>query len=289
MKSILFATAILLALFHTGICQIPNNSFELWEQSGDHLNPVGWWCSNDSVIDGNNHPIERSTEHFPPNSGSYSIRISNNMALLPSWGAFGIIWTGGLQGNDNPAFEVEGHPNKLYGYYKFLPENNDTFEIHIRLYNNGNDIGGGQFKTAEMTNAWLPFTVDISEYEVADSARIMLLACYNNDAPDPTGNSVLFIDNLSFDSLIVDGMEHISNQHTSVAFPNPAYDFLTLTSKNNCSDYMYTIVSVDGKEWATDKTMRFNEQIDIRHLPNGAYFLNIQTSKHSEYVYFLKQ
>jgi hypothetical protein len=268
--------------------QIPNSGFEDWIESNGHLNPAGWWCANDSVQLGAAFPANRTSDHYPPNSGSYALRIENHLELLPSWSAFGIVWTGGLAGNDNPAFALQGHPVELYGYYKFLPLNGDTFEIHIRLYYEGIDVGGGQFKTAEMVNSWQPFSLDISDYETADSARVMILSCYNNDAPNPAGNSTLFIDNLSFDSLIVDGTDRLDATPHLTVYPNPATDYVSISGERLTRTAVYTITDIQGRAYLRIESPKPNEKVNIGFLSPGFYCIRFQSGDEFSRGFFVK-
>lgn len=288
MKPLFLHTILIFLGLQTALCQIPNSGFEDWVESNGHFNPQGWWCANDSVLSGTVFPVNRTSDHFPPNSGSYALRIENHLELLPSWTAFGIVWTGDLAGNDNPAFALQGHPVELYGYYKFLPLNGDTFEIHIRLYNNGIDVGGGQFKAAQMVNSWQPFSLDISDYETADSARIMVLSCYNNDAPDPSGNSTLFIDNLSFDSLIVDGTEKIDSQKSITVYPNPATDYVSIAGERLSKNTLLTITDISGREYARILHPVSHVNVNIAFLPPGFYIIRIQSDTEFKRLFFIK-
>ena len=270
--------------------QIPNAGFEDWANQGNYMIPTGWWSANDSVQSGNVYPVNRSTDHFPPNSGSYSIRIENHTELLPSWAAYGIIWTGGLLGSNYPVFPIQGHPLTLYGYYKFLPLGNDTFEIHIRLYDNGQDIGGGQFKTAEMVNSWQPFSLDITDYDTADSARIMILACYNNDAPDPSGNSVLFIDNLSFDSLVVDGIENEKAELNLTVSPNPFTEKVSLRFDSDGTDKQIVLYDLNGRILMISQGIKSQQYtLDMQNRAPGLYLLSVVSSKGSSRKRLVKQ
>lgn len=204
--------------------QIPNHGFESWTASGNALNPDGWWSSNDSVSSsGSYFPITRSADHYPEGAGSYSIRIANNTALLPAWGAMGIAWTGAWEGNDAPAFPLEGHPVSLCGYYKFAPENGDVFRIFIALYQNGTEVTQAEWMNTEDTGGWASFVLPFPEYTEADSARIMLSA-FDADNFEVQGNSVLYVDNLSFDQLITATPESAERADGMAVYPNPARD-----------------------------------------------------------------
>jgi hypothetical protein len=269
--------------------QIPNSGFENWTNEGSYLNPIGWWTANDSVNSGNTYPVSRSDDHYPPGVGQCSIQLQNNLALQPSWTAWGITWTGGFAGNDNPAFEISGHPNKMYGYYKFFPQNGDTFEIHIRLYQNGIDVGGGQFKRASEQAQWSIFEISFNNYAYADSARIMILACYANDAPQPLGNSMAFIDNLSFDSLIINSSSEVSSESNVNIGPNPVEALLRVNMSSMREVKEISIYGIDGKLWIRKWPSSLMEDIDVSFLPKGMYWVSLLGANTSYTERFVKQ
>lgn len=208
--------------------QIPNHGFESWTASGNGLYPDGWWSSSDSVdASGIYFPVTRSADHYPEGAGSYSIRIANNTALLPAWGAMGIAWTGAWEGNDAPAFPLEGHPVSLCGYYKFAPENGDVFRIFIALYHNGAEVTQAELMNTEATGGWVSFVLPFPDYTDADSARIMLSA-FDADNVEVQGNSVLYIDNLSFDQWITATAESPEQADGMAVYPNPARDVVCI-------------------------------------------------------------
>ena len=60
--------------------------------------------------------------------------------------------------------------------------------------------------TTNTVSNWTSFCIPISAYTVADSATITVAAFYNDTTCSmpygPYGNSILYVDNLSFDNLI---------------------------------------------------------------------------------------
>ena len=212
--------------------------------------------------------------------------MENNVSILPVWGAMGITWTGGWEGNDYPAFAIIGHPQSLCGYYKFIPQNNDTMEIHIRLYKNGVDVGGGQFKNSSAVLSWTPFVMSFSNYTEADSARIMILSCYNNDAPVPQGNSVLYIDNLNFDSLIVDGISEISEKNPFIIYPNPARRNFTIDFGNDHNDPIHLVIYNAIGNQVLDRQVLLVDgktSLDVSTFASGPYFVGITVDDQSYY------
>ena len=267
------------------MAQIPNSGFEDWTNAGGYWSPYGWWSTNDSA-GGTYYAITSSTDHYPLSVGEYSLRLENNVSILPDWGAVGLVWTGGWNGNNYPAFPITGHPVSLCGYYKFFPQNNDTMEIHIRLYKNGTDIGGGQFKSAATAAVWTGFVMPFSSYTEADSARIMISSCYDNDAPIPHGNSVLYIDNLNFDNLISDGIAEAGSGNLVSVYPNPASRTLTITFKSGgLTEAAIEIYDVTGRSVLSQNSAGKEPAVilDVSNFGDGIYFIRISSGTREIY------
>jgi hypothetical protein len=276
---LLVLTAFLIS--NNAFSQIPNNGFENWNNAGSYLNPAGWWTPNEYAT-GAYYPVTRSTDHYPGDVGNYSMRLENNVALYPDIASSGLTWTGDVNGSDYPVFPVIGHPNSFCGYYKFIPQNNDTAEIHIILYNNGAEVGGAYFKSAAPATSWTSFNVPFSGYATADSARIMILSCYDQDAPVPHGNSILYVDNLSFDNLI-SGVAESALIYSISIFPNPAKKILNITFPVNTDKQInMQVFNVLGTQIYSEKI--FNSAgttttFDVSAFPEGIYFVRIGNEK----------
>lgn len=282
MKKITFIYAFLLASILMGNAQIPNNGFENWIPYGNGMLPEGWWSANDSVsYTADYFPISRSTDHYPADVGSYSIRIANNPSLLPAWGAMGIVWTGGWSGNDYPAFPINGHPTALCGYYKFLPQN-DSMRIFICLYQNGVEVTQSELLDPGIVAEWTPFSIPIPGYATADSARIMLTTF---DADDFLihGNSVLYVDNLSFDTLITSVTSGNNPKSLLNLFPDPAFDFVTFKIDGIIPQGLILNIYNDiGELVKTEAVKQNHQQINIGNLGNGVYLVEIKANGWSE-------
>lgn len=212
MRSIILMLAAIVAV-GTARAQIPNHGFEDWRTIAQHIGPEVW-NSATSLFDssGTYTPVTRSSDHYPPSIGSYSVRISNdtsrwkNLSPPAAFLGWGFLTSAGV--DDRPLFPVHGHPTTLRGYYKFEPQNDDTLNISVFLYKNGVEIAMGKFQSSVPQAVWTSFTVPIGAYSEADSGRITLAASNEpkNETSGPRGNSVLYVDNISFDSLIVSGI-----------------------------------------------------------------------------------
>ncbi len=277
MKKILFLLCALTTC--NCIAQIPNNGFETWITAGNCMKPSGWYGTNDfSDTSGASFGVTRSADHYPAAVGNYSISIQNNVSLLPDWSALGIIWTGGLAGTDNPAFPVTGHPTSFCGYFKFFPQNNDTMRIFLALYDNGNEVSQISLETNEECWEWTSFCLSIPGYETADSGRIMMAAFYPENNLMPHGNSMLYVDNLSFDGLITSAQSIANDADRFTVFPNPATSVLHINmpfaSKESLELKIYDINGrlIYNSEIAPGSSAAV---VPLDAFAEGAYFIRI--------------
>jgi hypothetical protein len=195
--------------------QIPNNGFEDWttDTSGIEI-PSGIWVTDNLVEKPSGvtyNAVTKSSDHYPQNVGIYSIRLENNISFVnsnpespyPYWRlAYGSTATAPLTshylGYNGPSFPITGHPTSFRGFYKFLPQNNDTLVIGLVLFKNGSPVASAFLNSTETVSNWTSFNLPISNYTTSDSAQIWLMALKTV----PQGNSILYVDNLSFDTLI---------------------------------------------------------------------------------------
>ncbi len=301
MKTFTIFLTVLIAMTITINAQIPNNGFENWvlghsvyyptHTSIDSVEiPDGNWITNNLIRKSNYIPVTKSTDHYPIGIGSFSIRMENNISLLGDTlfaGAFGYSTTAFFPGYNGPAFPISGHPTSLCGYYKFLPHNGDTLTIGITLYYNGVEVSSTVHNDTVTASSWTSFCISIPAYTQADSAQIGFSAFYgplNGGFPTgPYGNSVLYIDNLSFDNLITSVSEQNFNNISFCLYPNPASDILTFNIDNeNNADLTLNIYNVTGELISTEKLKQNKQQINIGNLNNGIYMIEIKSKKWTE-------
>lgn len=268
-----------LALLTTSIfAQIPNNGFENWVTLGNGEDPAGWHTTNLFDTTGTYFPIIKSTDHYPVSAGNFSMSMQNNISLLPAFNAYGIAMTTRLDGSDRPLFPITGHPDSLYGYYKFTSVNSDTMNINVYLYNNSVEIVGAHFIASQSTSGWTSFKLPIPAYVNADSARITIMSC-NLEGAGAQGNSVLYVDNLSFDSLIVAGTEDPILAGYRSVYPNPAKNEITVEERMIDSQSNVFISNISGQLLQENKLINNKTTIDISNLGSGIYILKLQNEK----------
>ncbi len=285
MKKHLLILSILGAAGTQSQAQIPNNGFENWTTVGSYMEPQSYLTTN-SFATTSFYPVTRSTDHYPLSVGNYSIRIENNISLLPNPDALGLILQNGANtvlNGPGPAFPISGHPVSLHGYHKYIPQNGDTMRIQIQFSLTGSGVSWGEFSTTIAAPNWTPFTITMQNYSGADSASILISPYNCNGAPPqyiPHGNSVLYIDNLSFDSLITSINAYTSKGATFKLYPNPATDLISIDAyDSNESGLVLNIYSFMGELVRSEQLINGSPRIDISDLNNGMYIIELMSAK----------
>ena len=266
------------------VSNIPNNGFENWITVGNCLEPADWMSANlwDSL--GTYFPVTRSTDHYPVSAGNYSIRIESNAAYLPHSTALGVAWSGNSYDPGKPSFPVTGHPTNFCGFYKYLPQNHDTVYINIVLFKNGVPVSYARVSDTITVPNWIPFTVAFPAYTSVDSAKITLASYFgDNGSYFPHGNSVLYVDNLSFDNLINSTDDLSSGKNLIELYPNPASDKVTLKIRDKSNDAVnvkiYTATGVLVKSEVLQQNQRIINTVELN---DGFYMVSIQSKTFNE-------
>ena len=252
--------------------QIPNSGFENWTTAGSYENLNSWGTPNDACS-GPFYRITKSTDNYPTNIGTYSMKIESNTALLPGFCAYGYEQTQ-VGTNGTTQFSITGHPTSLTGYYKFAPLNGDTMGILVLLYNAGVQQSVGSFSTSVAASNWTSFNIPFSTYTTADSASIVLSTFYLSPVghPVPHGNSVLYVDNLNFDNLIT-GIAELNKTNNVSVYPNPTNTQFTIET-NASEKQIVNIFDVNGKLVLT-QTIYGTTNVDASNFNAGIYNLSL--------------
>lgn len=283
MKKLILILGSVLAIHAEASAQIPNNGFENWTTIGAYENPNSWATTNSSSA-GPFYACTKSSDHYPTNVGNYSIRLENKTTLTPATGAGGMAITKAFDFPFKPAFPVTGHPTSLTGYYKFTQLNNDTAFIKVNLFLNHTLINSGSilndaFIVTTNVSSWTSFSLTLPSYANADSASIWLSAYYpETQTNGPSGNSVLYVDNLNFDNLIIGVKESDKASTLFNMYPNPAADMVELAFENTYSGSVTAnIYTVLGKLIRSKELEPNEHQLRIGDLVNGVYLIELKT------------
>lgn len=262
---LIFIGLLLSGITKVAHAQIPNSGFESWIKA-DSLSE--WYSGN----------ATRSTDHYPESVGNYSVKLTNQLPLT-SHLSYGYSVSGTKSNGCIPSFPITGHPTKLCGYYKCFPVNKDTIQIGIELFKNGTWIAGGELTTTDTVSNWASFNIPISSYTEADSATITIAAFYNDTTcgypHGPYGNSVLYIDNISFDNLITSTALTFADVNDINVSPNPAADAIQITGIQGA--VTLKLSDANGRLLFT-RVVSVNETVPVSFLPNGLYLVTIKSN-----------
>lgn len=278
MKKCITVLSVLIILTITTNAQIPNSGFENWTTFGSYEEPAEWYTGNSSSS-GSFYPVTKSSDHYPVSVGNYSIKLENQIPLI-NGSSYGFATTN--YASCSPSFPITGHPTSLCGYYKCFPLNNDTVQIGLMLFQNGIWVAGANLTCTNTVSDWTSFNIPISSYSSADSAYLSIAAFYNDTTCGfpygPFGNSVLYVDNLSFNNLITSVSEGTSRNFEFNLYPNPASDFVTLnTDFTNNEDLTLNFYNVVGSLIKSEIIKHNTRQINIAELCDGIYLVLIKS------------
>lgn len=260
--------------------QIPNSGFEDWTDVGNYQEPNGWATMN-GLSGTSFNSCSRSTDHYPSNIGQYSIRLENNIALTQLTGGYGGVVTGAFNFPFQPAFPLVGNPSSLHGHFKFTSISGDQAWIKLVLFNEGVIVADENYVSeAQSYPNWTPFDILLDNYGDADSATILIFAFYPIGQTDgPNGNSILWVDNLSFDSPITSVTEPRGIGQDFSIYPNPAVGMFTVeTNSTIAQGSTIGIYSMLGTLVHSEQLLSNRQVIDATSLISGAYLIEVRSA-----------
>jgi len=256
----------------------PNGNLEEWhtvstEEPEDWttLNAFGYLFGSISAF--------KSTDSY---SGNYALELHN--IQMPGDQIIGIV-TNGYLGDNGPAggMAVDGNPMLLSGYYKYFPDGPDTALAGAWGYYY--DPVGDSIVLSEQIMIKLPFAEDYTYFEIpfqyndwppVDTLNITFAAGNIAEDSNYVGlNSVLYIDSLTLEYYPVSNGPDLNKEKTCIIYPNPAHDCIRIVS---CYDIrIIKIMNCQGDVVFSARPFRNRYFIDIHHLPDGIYIVEIET------------
>ena len=202
-----FIAVLFLLITTTAFAQIPNPGFETWTSGSCDLgintynDPTGWGSINVLTCPGGGFTCDEVNAGANVHSGSHALEL----ATISIFGqlAPGIIATGVINQttqNVDGGFALTTRPDKLIGWYKYLPANPDTFSVSIDIFSGlttGTVIGTGSISGYSTVSTYTKFIVDIPYTSAAtpDSAKITILS---SPGQNGTAGTQMYVDDLAF-------------------------------------------------------------------------------------------
>ena len=159
---------------------------------------------------------------------------------------------------------------------KFTNADQDYFKLHIYGYSNGSVSDSTEFYLADFTHADSTLDYIVTDWQYVellpgpyDSVRFNLsssdVGAFGMNTP-----AYFCIDNVGNFPL----SSNTINQEIINIYPNPSSDFIYINSKDN-DDYTISLFNILG-ELIIDKKINL-QQLNLSNLPNGQYFLKIES------------
>jgi hypothetical protein len=291
MKRILVLACLVSILTVQGFAQqFPNASFEAWT-SGE---PDYWNTSNMNIL-GLDFSGVVTKDNSNPQQGNSSAKLTVVTKSIPfigtSFTVQGALTLGTL--NIDPiaqtasltgGYAFTGMPQKLVGYFKYQPVNNDTCAFGWGLFktNNGvqDTIGYAAIDTAGTFNTWTYFEIPLAYtiWEAPDTMNILFVNSNPLDGLVHTGTK-MWVDNLSFVYGTV-GIEGVTGVKGLNIYAEPFARQLILSAsfeKPETLDIsLYNMAGAETNRWK--RTMQQStERLDLNNLVPGTYVIRIMS------------
>jgi hypothetical protein len=259
----------------------PNGEFETWTMlSGQE--PESWTTINYLTA---TTDAPYATKTNDKHSGSWAMRIETassfvgeNIGYLTNGEFQGFNWTGGLG--------VDGNPSLISGYYKYLPQGNDTAQAGVFSY--FYDVTGDSNIIVEEEIIKLPPAGAYTYFEIPLE--------YNSNPPVDTINlafagglletgliegSILFLDDIDIQYFPVSVTEQPGMPAFQV-YPNPCQDFIFIAGEGSHAEpCVFELMDAQGRLLSRNDLSFLagnGQKVDVSDLGNGLYFYRIKTA-----------
>ena len=228
--------------------------------------------------------------------GSYSARVRSQQ--FTTYFIPGFLGTGDIDIQNQTLYlgrPYVSRPDSFSVWYLYAPVADDSakFEVIFTKYDalnqQTNVIGHGSQVVLNATTGtnWqnVKFAIDWTSTDAPDTVQIIAAASggYNlSDFLQSSGEvgSQLWVDDINLWS----GHIGIENEYINLnvnIYPNPATDFVTISTGNLPSDMNITLFDVNGKQISSKNMNSNNYQLDVTGLATGVYAISITDSKNN--------
>ena len=265
---------------------IPNGNFENWVPysykkpdgwSGLVMPDFGWFEHLDSEC------INRTSDAW---HGNYAAELTTRFSLGSEVNGTSMSTQSVATQSEihHADFRINHRPAMFSGYFKFLPNGDDTLSFDCGFYKNGIRVGGAYFITEELTPDYTFFSAPCYFNDnptiIPDSARIEIRTFANNTI----GPSTVVIDYLAFDGYLPDTVLALNNLNTDAAlhlYPNPAADHLIVSyvieNPEKGSIKIYNIIGEVIREIPVDALPGVNTRdLDLSGISSGVYLVSVR-------------
>ena len=279
---------VFFALFFSVIvsnAQIPNFSFESWNNMGNYENPDNWGTMNNTSA---TIGVYTATKGTPGNPGTAFLKLTSNTTptgVLNGIAVCGVLDTISMQ--PVSGFPFNARPQSFNGKWQHMIFGNSQGEISVTLtkWNTNlslrDTVAFINKKLSGMAMSWADFSLNFNYLsgDNPDSCIIFLKA----SGSIPTNDDYLWVDNLTFEGEAAEIDKNISKTYNISLFPNPATNELIIETDNGDINYTFSIFNVKGQELINQKGNEQQTKIDICNLANGVYY--VKGNSNSECIF----
>jgi len=196
---------------------------------------------------------------FPDGEKGYEISDVDGNFILEFDEVEFLEWPGHVYLNyfiADEGFEGDGTENE---------SGSDRIRIYVKDLTNNTEIDILNSTGSDINDLGLQGTWQDGEMDLDSNAIYQLVI----EVRCNSANEAFFFDNIHFEGIL--GLDE-NNKELFSLYPNPAYDYLTITSKLN-GEKNIVVYTILGKQ-VINKTIA-NERLDISMLPSGVYIVKV--------------
>lgn len=221
--------------------------------------------------------------------GSYSARIQST--TLGTFFIPGFVGTGNIdivQQTIHLGRPYTTRPNSFEAWYMYAPVGSDSakFEVFFSKFNTltqvSDVIGTGTATITSAASSWTNVGFNITWTAPDNPDTVVVIASssggydlVNLFASAGEAGSMLWVDDMTLNAGFIGIEEDYINENVSI-YPNPATDFINISTPNLPENLRYAIFDMNGKQLLTGRVNGNNSQVDISTLASGVYGLVIQ-------------
>ena len=268
---------------------IPNGNFEMWDDFTTYMNPTQWDTPNpETSLVGITVVSQESVDVY---DGAFSARLETKTVI--SFIAPGLLTLGEFSVDFvTTEITIEGGvpytdmPEKLTGYYKYAPVDNDSWFI-TAIFTKWNTttsetdtVGGATFVGSSATDEWLLFASDIIWWAgIAPDSMNIIVASSDIDVPQP--GSVLLLDKTGFDDGV--GFDETSLENSINFFHNQRDNQLNLQynfdASRNVEVIIYNVMGQQLMNISELSVQNYTQTIHLDDLKSGIYMVEVNDGK----------
>lgn len=265
--------------------QIPNNSFEQWNNSNGYLDPADWGTLNEYTKP---YSVFTCDRLGPGSVGNYYLSVRTvsitGKGLVPGRIVSGKIDT--VTYRSLSGFPFSLRPAYLsYDMQYMVASPNDTAYVSVLLtkwnpiFSKRDTIAYGNNYYNAMMHQWTSYSTYINYMsgDNPDSACIVI----SSSRYAPLQNSYVYIDNLKFNGSVIGVAEYQKSEVAVSAFPNPFTDEFKLNIESPVEDTDLFVYNCLGQlEHHIQKIQSFPLSVNTSQWIPGIYFAVIRYGNH---------